>query len=356
MIKFNRYHKIPQFRDVVREVNHLATFQGLDEAGQPIYDNSVEKPTIKFKATVKLHGTNAHINYKPGHLKAGKRSSLIKEENLAAHFEFNRFVQVTHKEYFTNLLDKLWKEHCKEGEQIVLYGEFAGTKIQKGVGISLLPRSFYIFDCKVVGEENRWLDISDWKFDAENVYNIHDFVTWEIDIDFNHPQLSQNKIIEITNLVENDCPVSRSLLGVDEERELVGEGVVMTGFYKDRKLIFKSKGAKHSVSKVKTLAAVDPERMKSITEFVDYSVTQNRVHQGMKEVNAISKRNTPDLLKWVANDIMKEESDTLEASALEWKDVAREASNRARQIFFTSLDSFAPKAASVGTAVAVEEE
>lgn len=44
------------------------------------------------------------------------------------------------------------------------------------------------------------------------------------------------------------------------------------------------KGEKHSASKVKTLAAVDPERLVNITEFVEYAVTENRLEQGTQKV------------------------------------------------------------------------
>ena len=44
------------------------------------------------------------------------------------------------------------------------------------------------------------------------------------------------------------------------------------------------KGTKHSVSKVKTLAPVNVEKLNSIQEFVDYSVTRVRFEQGLSEV------------------------------------------------------------------------
>ena len=86
---FNKYHKIPQFRDVVRTVEHLTYFIGLDEDNQPIYDNTITKPKLTFTGTVKLHGTNALITYTPeAGIKAGKRSSLLSPEAKGCSFWF----------------------------------------------------------------------------------------------------------------------------------------------------------------------------------------------------------------------------------------------------------------------------
>ena len=37
------FGKIPQFRDVIRNVNHQAQFIGLDDDGEPIFNSNAEK-------------------------------------------------------------------------------------------------------------------------------------------------------------------------------------------------------------------------------------------------------------------------------------------------------------------------
>lgn len=119
-MKFNKYHKIRQFRDIIRDINHKAHFVGLDENNNPIYDTSLKKPVLKFKGTVKLHGTNAMITYTPeSGIMAGKRSSLLPSDQASAHFQFNGFV-MSNKEYFTELMSQLWEQHCENGEQITV--------------------------------------------------------------------------------------------------------------------------------------------------------------------------------------------------------------------------------------------
>lgn len=336
-MKFNKYHKIRQFRDVIRDINHKAHFVRLDENNNPIYDTSLKKPVLKFKGTIKLHGTNAMITYTPeSGIMAGKRSSLLPSDQASAHFQFNGFV-MSNKEYFTELMSQLWEQHCEDGEQITLFGEWAGKGIQKNVGISEIEKSFFVFDCKVRNietDEDKWIDVSQLSFELENVYNINQFKTFEVDIDFNNPAKIQNKLIELTNEVESECPVAKQLR---VKENLVGEGIVWTAYWRDEKYIFKVKGEKHSSTKVKKLAQVDTEKLESIEKFVEYACTENRIEQGIQESGAKERSDVGNLIRWIANDIIVEETDTLTDNGLVWKDVAKQVATKTRTYFFEKL-------------------
>lgn len=336
-MEFKAYHKIRQFKDIVRDIQFKANYKGQDADGNPIYQET-KKPIITFTATTKLHGTNAGVCYslKKG-VVAQKRSSLIEKDNLTAHFGFNQFVQIEKKEFFEDLMERLYRSYCKKDEQITIYGEWAGEGIQKGVGVSELPKGFYIFDCKVFNplqDTQQWIDIQNIKIDEPKVFKITDFPVWQLEIDFNKPGLFQEDLVKITEKIELECPVSKKL-GIDNG---IGEGAVWTAFWEGDKYIFKVKGEKHSVTKVKKLASVDPEVLNSIYEFVDFACTTNRMEQAIQETGATEKRHIPDLMKWIANDIISEETDTLVANGLEWKQVAKEVSNRMRQYYFEKLD------------------
>jgi hypothetical protein len=101
---------------------------------------------------------------------------------------------------------------------------------------------------------------------------------------------------------------------------------------------FKVKGEKHSSSKVKTLAAVDVEKLNSITEFIDYAVTDSRFNQALDITypnnEPIDVKKMGDLIRWVVNDVIKEESDTLSKNGLEPKDVNKYLSAKVREMFF----------------------
>jgi hypothetical protein len=127
----------------------------------------------------------------------------------------------------------------------------------------------------------------------------------------------------------------------------VGEGIVWTctskipGFRTDD-LVFKVKGQKHSDSKVKVLAPVDVEKVNNIKAFVDYVITDHRLEKGIENLKQqgldIDIVNTGPFLKWVGNDVIKEETDTLQASGLNSKEVMGAVSKAARDWFIKHID------------------
>jgi hypothetical protein len=148
-------------------------------------------------------------------------------------------------------------------------------------------------------------------------------------------------MIEITQAVEAECPVGKAF-GV----EGVGEGVVWKCLDEDHKgsdYWFKVKGKKHSVTKVKTLAPVDIEKMKSVNDFIDTVLTDNRMKQGIEYLveqgKPISRKSTGDFLSWVFDDIITEEADTMAASHITRKDLGKPVGTQARDWFFKYLDN-----------------
>jgi hypothetical protein len=343
MKKHISFPSIEQFRHVNATVNRQFNFVGLDENGEAIYDHNKDKPTLKFKGTVKLHGTNAGIcfNNEDG-MWAQSRENIITPESDNAGFAF--FVE-SNREIFESMFVHVAEHHGIDlnTNTISIYGEWCGGNIQKGVGITNLPKSFFIFGIKVTphveSDEERktkpayWVDYSHWRNNQARIYNIDDFQTWEMDIDFNRPELSQNQLSELTIAVEEECPVAKAF-GFSG----IGEGIVWSCEFKGVVHRFKVKGEKHSSSKVKTLAAVDVEKVNSIKEFVDYAVTESRFNQGIEKTfpnnEPIDVKKMGSLIKWVTDDIIKEEIDTMKASNLEPKDVNKFVSTKVRDMFF----------------------
>ena len=130
-----------------------------------------------------------------------------------------------------------------------------------------------------------WLPSERISNKMSGIHNINSFETFNLEIDFTKPEEAQNKLIEITNYVEKECPVAREF-----NVKGLGEGVVWTGMFKDSVYRFKVKGEKHSISKVKKLAPVDTEKINSIKEFVIYAVTDNRLVQAQNEILSIENK------------------------------------------------------------------
>jgi len=108
--------------------------------------------------------------------------------------------------------------------------------------------------------------------------------------------------------------------------------------YTGKRILFKVKGEKHSVSKVRDVAGVEPEKLASIEEFVAYAVTENRFRQALTVVFGDPKRadvkRLGEVIKWMSQDAVKEEADTLEASGLTWKEVNGRVAAKTREMFF----------------------
>lgn len=328
------FGSIEAFKNVIQSITHTSRFAGVDEAGQVIYNND-PLPTLQFTGTVKIHGTNAGISMLNGELYPQKRSSIVTE----GHFGFPEYV-FAYAEEFKALFSDVFGE--MQPDQIyTIFAEWSGPGVQKGVGISNIPeKSCFLLATSisrwVEGKwEKEWLQLLDRDslIYPPRCYSIYQFPTYAIEIDFNMPQLAQNRLIEITNAVEAQCPVAAQL-GV----EGVGEGVVWTTTYKGNQYRFKVKGEKHSNTKVKTLAEVDDAKLEKIQDAVMYLVAPARLEQALFETQAKEKKDTPEVLRWIANDIIKEESGTLVRNGLEWKDVARSVSDHYRRMFFDKID------------------
>ncbi len=342
-----KYPSIEQFRTVVSNVNRQYNFVGLDENGDAIYDPLLPKPVLTFKGTIKLHGTNAGVSYnsKDG-LWAQSRENIIIPEKDNAGFAF--YVE-SHKDIFNGLmLHVAEKENINRNDNTIsIYGEWCGGNIQKGVGISNLPKSFFIFGVKITPhteteEELKanpayWVDSTYLRAPEVKIYNIDDYETYSIDIDFNMPQLVQNQLSELTIAVEEECPVAKAF-GFSG----IGEGVVWSCEFQNVVHRFKTKGDKHSSSKVKTLATVDVEKLNSIKEFVEYSVTESRVNQAIENVfpneEPLDVKKMGDVIRWVVNDVIKEEMDTMIENNIEPKEINKYISVKTKEVFFEKLN------------------
>ncbi|MCI4435947.1 MAG: hypothetical protein JHC33_03950 [Ignisphaera sp.] len=334
-----RFPSIEQFRTVIQKVKHKTRLIGVDDAGEPLYDHTKKLPVLDFEGTVKLHGTNAAVIIGPlGGLTFQSRERILSVENDNAGFAFwGR----SYGDNFYEIMSIVSSTVNYKGP-LTLFGEWCGGSIQAGVAISKLKKMFVIFKIKA---GDTWYNPSDFpdlkSYPDRETYLIHDFPTFSISIDFENPALSQNTLIELTTKVEECCPVGKTF-GI----EGTGEGIVwscITPGLETSELWFKVKGEKHSSSKVKTLAAVDLEKVASVEAFLEKCVTDNRLLQSiafLKETNrALDVKSTGDFVRWVYNDILKEETDTIVESGLEPKDVGSAVSNKARRWYFDYLDS-----------------
>jgi hypothetical protein len=328
------FTEIGQFRNVVREVRSHWDYQGRDVNGDAIYQHSAPYPTLTFRGTVKLHGTNSAI--------------VLYKENDHVEFQSRENVLILDGDepldnagFMRTMLTKDYRklfEGIKFNDYCAIYGEWCGKGIQKSVGINELPKMLVIFGVKIDDVYQDMNNFADLKIEDQQIYNIMQFPNFSISIDFNSPELMQNKLIELTTGVEKECPVAK-YFGV----EGVGEGIVWEYVDGEERYIFKVKGEKHQNSKVKTLTTVDVEAVENINSFIEYAVTENRLLQGidkMKELGLpIEPKTTGEYLRWVYNDVVKEEADTMVANGIDQKKIGSAISAKARMFWLNYLNT-----------------
>lgn len=326
-MNFVKFPHIDQFRQVLKDLLYYK-------------EHDVDFPdVVEFIGTVKLHGTNAGVVLdRDGVLTTqARRGTITVDKDNAGFAGFISEPEVTN--FLTAKLRSILEQN-PDAQGVALFGEFAGKTIQKGVAICQLDKFFAPFAIALVFKNDN--DSTEDEFvkqflsadclkDFENsdlrIFPVTMAQTFSIKVDLTDNVQVANAVeqmIEITNKVENECPFAK-LFDISG----VGEGVVYHANYKNKHFIFKVKGEKHSVSKVKKLASVNPEVVKAVNDFIEYAVTENRLQQGLEVAATDNNVEQKDLefnhissfVKFMVSDIMREEADTIKANNLPEKDV-----------------------------------
>ena len=324
------FHDIESLRHVCEDVKRHCEYAGKDI-----------RPTVKFKGTVKLHGTNGGVRVSGTSVVAqGRNRELTIQQDS---FGFAHFVAGREAEF--RMLDAIATKSLTG--DVTFYGEWCGQGIQKKVAVASLPKMFVIFAVYDHGAD-AWLDIHALKptadelahLNAQNIWLITQAPVFEVEIDFNDPVPAAELISQYTLQVEDCCPFSK-VHGV----EGMGEGLVWMSYDYPVRLYFKSKGEKHKKGGPKEHVAVDPEKVKAISELVDLILPEWRLEQGFDYLRtnniALANTSTGEYLKWVAQDILKEEADRIAANPFPWKEIQGQVMTRAKAYFFDHLNEMA---------------
>lgn len=365
------FPSIEQYRTVIKYVNDRAARR------------QVPRPKLAFHGTVKLHGTNASIvANSDGEYWAQSRSTVITPEadNAGfAAFAHRSDIKAVLTAVALNAENAFFASHDwveRYPVDVAVYGEWCGGNIQSGVALNKLGKMFVIFAIRLLSkddDERKSIWLMPWDVEkafesvaqevngrwitfghVDNiasfelpVYCIEKFKTWHLEVDFVDPAATQNELVRITTEVEAECPVGAAF-GVSG----VGEGVVWTCVGDASRpstgeptviqiddLVFKVKGEKHSDTKVKTVGAVDIERLNSIKELAESFITDHRLEKGLAFLqetgvaDVYDVKNIGPFLKWVGTDIIKEETDTIVGNGFEVKDVTKAINNLAKEWF-----------------------
>lgn len=293
---------------------------------------------INLIGTVKIHGTNSSVglDLKDNLLFYQSRNRVLSLDD--DNYDFAKYIE-DNKTEFLKIFDEIKnKTNTEKYDSIIIYGELAGKGIQNKVAVSQIDRFFAPFS--VVGVNKDTVDELDVKLsinESIRFYPVETFGVYNIQLDLDNVHLAQQEIKDLTISIENECPVGK-YFGVSG----TGEGIVFTD--ETKQYSFKSKGEKHSVSKVKVIANVDIEKINKIKDFVDYSVTENRLNQGIEYLKEMNKEldisSMGDFLRWLANDVLKEEQDVISENGLDndLKAIMKSVSSKGRKWFMDKID------------------
>lgn len=323
---------------------------------QLCFDIEVEDTNCFFANGILAHNSNGGIIRKVGgtaediYFQSRERVLSIESDNAGFCFWGHSI-----RNELSEMFDRIEKACPGKTGYVQVFGEWAGGSIQKGVGVTGLDKFFMVFGIRISEDaecttwEPKVVYDEVFKFEIHpSIYDKYFFKTWKLEIDFNNPALMQNELVRITDEVEKDCPMARYFKPNAEMGSLIGEGVVWVveegqdcGFDVSS-VMFKVKGAAHSVSKVKTVASVDVEKVKSIADFVEYAVTENRLEQMFQKAQELqlemSTKSTGAFLRLVSADVIKEELDTMVASQIEPKDIGGQVATKSREFWFKKLE------------------
>lgn len=333
-------------------------------AGKPV----VEK--VEFHGTVKIHGCNISVIFsgpKTWQIQSRNRVLSVKEDQYDICAKLNDAPWDTLAKEILQILDALNLEQHeaeKEGkgsnaskrdiqeklsevpiatetipaeqtaepgkpaswEDIMIVGEWAGKGIQKGVGVCDLDRFFTIFNIRI---GQNWQDIRKYKsisLPSHRIFNICDFPTYILTIDLadlKDVDRAEKELEKMVGRIDKECPVAAHF-GVKG----TGEGLVFTYHPLEPTNIlhhFKVKGQSHVIVKNERVERIPNEKVARIGAFVEYAVTEARLDQGLEYLKEmlipVEAESTGKYIKWVVQDVLKEESDKLEDMDLKETDI-----------------------------------
>ena len=292
-------------------------------------------PVVRYRAKVKLHGSNCAVQITPDEVLTQSRTSMLTPE--ADYKGFAAWVK-SQKTYFQAL-----QPGC------IVFGEWCGPGVEKGMAVSQAKtKLFAVFAVQVATQV---------VYDPEKIRalvpqagappELH-ILPWEgpeLRVDYgSREQLEQvaatvNGRVEA---VEREDPWVKTTFGISG----LGEGLVFYPIDVDgqppkadpeslAQLMWKAKGEKHRTAGTKTAAQVDASIVSSVDEFVSLMVTEARLMQGLGAVcgGVRDPKATGKFLEWIAADVQKESVAELAASGLTWPQVDKAVQTRARVWF-----------------------
>lgn len=290
---------------------------------------------VTYRGKVKLHGSNCAVQiHEDGTLVCQSRTSILTPEDDYAGFA--KWVKQN---------EAAWKDnHENARASMIVYGEWVGPGVQKGVAVSEIPKKcFAVFAARPLDGNN--LPLGDFLYTEphileEIVAGIPDtyVLPWykdEVQVDWTAEMDETYAPIQLINrwvdMIEENDPWVEDTFKVKG----TGEGLVFypvsnehLGVANFNNLVFKAKGEKHRVVKAKAAVQVSADVAANVDQFVAMVLTEARLEQGA--AGSYEKKDLGKFLQWITADVQKETKNELEASGLTWEQVNKPLTTFAR--------------------------
>lgn len=360
-----KFPHVDTFEASMRHVRLAAQYCGRDAEDKPLYDKSLPMPTISYEGRVKVHGTNSSIRRANGVLTYQSRErELFEGHKDGTDGDPDKFMatmsQAPHVAYwnfvFDEVKDYLAVVHGTVYEDLVVFGEWCGAGIVKGnTAVNQVQDKFFIvFGVRAYATTESdavpvWASVEDLAWELHNhdlrVHPITNFPRYSATIDFdNEDSFIEEKLEILTLQVEQECPVGAAfgIIGA-------GEGIFWQPTHSTLKehhflsseFWFKTKGDKHKASRKKIVTSEMLAEREAIAAFVGQTVTEVRLQQGFDYMSRElllprTKQNISTFLKWVYEDIMREDAHTITEMGLDVKKLGSPISAVASKWYLTN--------------------
>lgn len=332
--KFIRFSSIESLFNIAKEMSALRNRYSLDLTGL----------TVDLTGFVKVHGTNFGVSLlQNGNLQYQSRERVLDLSKENFYNTFNYFFLNLKEETLKSILSPFMNDTC---ESVMLFGEIFGKGVQGKVGVSNFETSFMAFSLVRIytneeGEQYKeHLDLNLIpSIPEKRFYKKTDFKTFNYSLKLDNIQSAFDDLMALTLEVEECCPVAFAIdptITVKTGEGIVWEGKIDLPNFK-KMVVFKTKGEKHKrggdgtqkAQRIKEEKVYTPEQNKGIQDFIELTVTEDRLEQGFEYlINAgisLEMKNMRFYLEWLQNDIHKEHAhqflEMVGSTGLDWKPV-----------------------------------
>eukprot|EP01080_Neovahlkampfia_damariscottae_P003258 gene3258-5701_t len=321
-MSFTKWPSIEQLHNVVKNIEKVKPLieDSDEEKKKDFYPYNLlfEKESIKYRGKIKLHGSNAGILIQDGVVKVQSRNCFLDFDSPSGKLVKN------HQNYFLDIYKK------SKSKKMVIFGEFCGPRVQKGVALTQLKNDLFaifsiLLDDEIIYEPSI---ISKLLPEIPSNFYVIDWFTEIFELKFFDEKDLQQKaefINEKVDKIDKEDPWVKELFNISGP----GEGLVLypIGLSSENQtlsqelftsFVWKAKGEKHRNVKNQKSAQIKPEKAQGIENFAKMMTTDARLEQGVSEIG-LDKKNTGKFVKWIVADVEKEGKAEAEESGLNLK-------------------------------------